>query len=157
MRRSAAAATLAVLLAACGGGSEAPAPAGGLALDPVPYVLTLPADAGVRLSVVPADAAYAAEVEAAGGTAVAEIVFRTDAGESLHFGWVYRFPADAFDLLRRPESPPRYGEELRREDGGVLAWWGPLDMPFDPASADGRDWAALSESLRDPQRYAPAA
>ena len=151
-----------LVLAGCGaggGGDATPTPGGtGLDLDPVPYTMVVPPDLLDRLAVVPiADEAFLAEAIAAGATAAVEVTYDPVEGDPIHFMNAYRFPAAAFDATITPDAPPPFGEEIRREGGEVLAVWGPLDMPFEMGSQDAEAWSTLTELIRDPATFVPAA
>lgn len=155
-------AALALALAACGGsggGAATPTPAAvGLDLDPVPYTFVVPDGLLDRLGTGPfTDEAFLAEATAAGATATLEVTYRPSEGGPIHFMNVYLFPEAAFDATITPDAPPPFGEEVRREDGLVLAVWGPLDMPFEMGSQDAEDWAALADLIRDPANFVPTA
>jgi hypothetical protein len=151
-----------LVLAACGatdGGGTSPTPAApGLDLDPVPYTVTFPSELLDRLATGPfADEAFLAEATAAGATATVEVTYRPLEGDPIHFMNVYLFPEAAFDATITPDAPPPFGEEIRREDGQVLAVWGPLDMPFEMGSQDAENWSALTDVIRDPANFVPVA
>ena len=153
---------LVLLLAACGaigdGGSAPTTVPSGLDLDPVPYVMTVPPGLLERLATGPfTDAAFLAQATAAGATATLEVTYRPLEGDPVHFMNVYVFPESAFDATLTPDAPPPFGEEIRREGGGVLAVWGPLDLPFAVGSEDAANWSALTELMRDPATFVPDA
>lgn len=153
------------LLSACGGDggrAESPGPSGsagtvGVSLDPVPYELLVPGDIADRLTVTSLeDQAFLDEVLSAGATAAVEVRFAPSEGDPITYMTAYLFPEAAFDAAQRPDSPPPYGVEVRREGGNVLSVRGPFDMPFDPDSEDGRAWSALFSVIGSPDSYRAA-
>lgn len=151
-----------VLLAACGdNGGEAASPTptlpGGtvaVPLDPVPYDLIVPEELASRLSTGPLeDQAFLEDVVAAGATSSVEVRFAPSEGAPITFMTAYVFPEAAFDAAQSPDSPPPYGEEVRREGGQVFSVRGPFDMPFDPNSEDGRAWGDLFALIYSPDSY----
>lgn len=164
-------ATILVLVlgvSACGGtgdgdGATTPTPslpAGSVAVDlaPIPMELIAPSDLAARLTVGPMeDATYLAEAQAAGAIAVVEVLFATDDGQQVHFMNAYWFAETDFDAAWRPDEPPRFGVATVRSGGFVLGIWGPLDMPFDPASPDGEAWVALDQLTQLSASYRPTA
>jgi hypothetical protein len=162
IRMFGAGAAFVLVLAGCGAGGgdgSTPTPgATGLGLDPVPYTMVVPAELLDRLATAPiADEAFLAEATAAGATATVEVTYDPVEGDPIHFMNVYRFSEAAFDATITPDSPPPFGEEIRREDGEVLAVWGPLDMPFAMGSEDAEAWSTLTELIRDPATFVPEA
>lgn len=152
---------LVLVLAACGqatpDGGASPTP-DRLGLDPVPYAMTVPADLLERLSTSPiTDEAFLAEATAAGATATVTVTYDPVEGDPIHFMNAYLFPEAAFDATITPDSPPPFGEEIRREGGNVLAVWGPLDMPFEEGSEDAEAWSTLTELIRSPETFIPTA
>lgn len=161
MRRFGAGAALVLVLAACGSGGDGSTPTPGasaLGLDPVPYTMAVPAELLDRLATAPiTDESFLAEATAAGATATVEVTYDPVEGDPIHFMNAYLFPEAAFDATIVPDAPPPFGEEIRREGGDVLAVWGPLDMPFEMGSEDADAWSTLTELIRDPATFTPAA
>jgi hypothetical protein len=161
VRMFGAGAVFVLVLAGCGaaGGGPTPTPgATGLGLDPVPYAMAVPAELLDRLATTPiSDAAFLAEATAAGATAAVEVTYDPVEGDPIHFMNAYLFGEAAFDATITPDAPPPFGVEIRREGGDVLAVWGPLDMPFGVGSEDAEAWSTLTELIRDPATFVPAA
>lgn len=141
-------------VAAC---ASSPEPAAGdvlVRLDPVPYVLEVPASLGERLSTRPLqDEAFAAQAQADGALGAVELVFAADDGTAITFLVAYGFSDDDYDRLQVPDAPPPYGDEIARRDGIVLSVAGPFDMPFDPTTPDAQAWSSLFPITRDSSAY----
>lgn len=143
-------AVLAVVVAA--GCSPPPQPT--LALEPVPFAMTVPPGILPRLSTGPIEGPFGEQVRKAGALASTTVYYTpVGEGEKVIFMTVYWFPADQFDALQSPDQPPLFGQEVLRVGGNVLSVAGPLDAIFAPDTPDGRDLTALYGVIYLPQTY----
>lgn len=138
-----------VSLAACSGQPKAVLP-----LDPVPFTLTTAEAILPRLSTGPIEGPFGGEVQKAGALASATLYYSPlEQGEKVIFMTAYWFPADQFDLLKNPDSPPLFGFEVLRQDGKVLSVAGPVDAIFAPDTPDGKNLLELYGAIYLPETY----
>lgn len=145
----AAASLFAAMLCSC-----APARDAALSLAPVPYDMLVPAEILPRLSCGPIEGPFAGEVQSAGALASVTVHYTpVEHGDRVILLSAYLFPAERYDQLQSPNSPPPFGSEVRRADGKVLSIAGPVDAIFAPDTPDGRNLAALAAALYLPESY----
>lgn len=138
-----------VSLAACSGQPKAVLP-----LDPVPFTLKTAEAILPRLSTGPIEGPFGGEVQKAGALASATLYYSPlEQGEKVIFMTAYWFPADQFDLLQNPDSPPLFGFEVLRQDGKVLSVAGPVDAIFAPDTPDGKNLLELYGAIYLPETY----
>lgn len=126
---------------------------GRLSLAPVPYELALPQEINSHLSTGQATEPFAEEVKQAGAAASTLVYYQPAGGEKTILMAVYYFPAGRFDAARKPDEPPRFGQEVIRKDGMVLSIAGPHDTIYDPDTADGQNITKASELIYSPESY----
>lgn len=109
----------------------------------IPYAWQVPEDLVARLAAEPltdSDGEFAATIFEAGGTSAATVTYAPLTGDAPSILMtVFWFPAAEFDRTQNPNEPPRFGVEVLRTNGQVLAVAGPTDAIY-----DGEDGAAIS-------------
>ena len=147
-----------VLVAACAAAptptsSPSPTPSASealLTLSPVPLTLTVPLSLDENAWVAPLNGDY---VDALAADAAVQVQYRTDGDGEPMAGNLFWFTIDRFTTVMASEEAPK-GIEVGLADGHVLFVQPALDMPFDPATSDGKAYGALVERVRDFRWYA---
>ncbi len=127
-----------------------------LPLSPVPYLMKVDAGLVTHLTVESPSNDFAKSATKAGAKAQAIIYYTPSTGSKVIFMSVYLFPAKTFDRLKNPNEPPAYGQEIIRRNDEVLSIAGPNDSIFDPKTIDGKNIAALYETITKPATSSPA-
>lgn len=127
----------------------------GLSLKPVPYALSMPETITSHLSTGETTGPFTKEVREAGATASTLVYYQPENGEKTILMAVYYFPADKFDAAKKPDEPPRFGDEVIRKDGMVLSIAGPHDTIYEPDTPDGKNVIRASELMYEAQTYLP--
>lgn len=147
-----------VLLAACAAAptptsSPSPTPSASealLTLSPVPLTLSVPLALDEQAWVAPLTGDY---IDGLGADAAVQVQYRTGNEPEPMAGNLLWFGIERFTALMATEDAPK-GIEVGLADGHVLFVQPALDMPFDPASADGKAYGTLVERVRDFRWYA---
>ena len=126
-----------------------------LAMPGIPYAWQVPENLLKRLAAEPlteTDGEFAASIFEAGGTSAATVTYApiTGAAPSILMS-VFWFPAADFDRAQNPNEPPRFGVEVLRTNGQVLAVAGPTDAMYD--GEDGAAITTLYKLMYDPNNW----
>ncbi len=125
-----------------------------LQLQPVPFVMKVPAGVLPRLATGPIEGPFGDQVRAAGALASTTVYYNPlEQGEKVIFMTAYWFPAGQFDALQSPNQPPLFGSEVLRKDGNVLSVAGPVDAIFAPDTPDGQNLTQLYGVIYLPDTY----
>ena len=127
--------------------------AGMVNLDPVPFSFHPPMGLESQLSVEPMTGQWADEAEAAGMESAVTVTYTPDEGQPVVLMGVYYMPETVFDAAINPNEPPKYGTEVLRANGHVLAVAGPQDSMYDPSSSDGKNIGLLNEAIYKAENY----
>jgi hypothetical protein len=127
--------------------------AGMVNLDPVPYSFHTPMGLESQLSVEPMTGQWADEAVAAGMESAVTVTYTPDEGQPAVLMGVYYMPETVFDAAVNPNEPPKYGTEVIRANGHVLAVAGPQDSMYDPSSSDGKNIGLLNEAIYKAENY----
>ena len=126
-----------------------------VALAPIPYGFVVPQEIAAHLSTGPLTGSWADQVNAAGARAAVAVYYQPDTGDKTILFSAYYFDADRWDAAQKSGEPPPFGQPVFRGDGRVLSMAGPLDMMFDPDTADGKNVIAATRLLEDPASFQP--
>lgn len=94
------------------------------------------------------DGIYEQEVFAAGAISAATVYYKhTQTNEKHILMGLYLFPENKFDAAANPNEPPRFGQEVIRQNGMVFSVAGPQDSMFEPDTLDGKNIIKLYEAM----------
>lgn len=121
-----------------------------MALSPVPLTLSLPPALAEKAWVAPLTGPYVTSLAPAAAVQLQYLNGTSDEPMIANLMWFTNARYTA--LMATPDAPK--GIELGLQGDHVFFVQPALDMPFDPASTDGKDYGALVERARDFRWYA---
>lgn len=91
---------------------------------------------------------YEQEVFEAGAISAATVYYEHTQTKVKHILMgLYLFPEDKFDAAANPDEPPRFGQEVIRQNGTVFSVAGPQDSMFEPETLDGKNVIRLYDAM----------
>ena len=154
-RTSGALLAMVVLLTGCGTTEQATpsahpvAATAYLTLSPVPLMLSVPARLADKAWVAPLTGDY---IESLAPSAAVQVQFLTGSEVAPMIANLMWFTDVRYEELMATADAPK-GIRMGVQDGFVLFVQPALDMPFDPASQQGKDYGALVERARSFSSY----
>lgn len=121
-----------------------------MTLSPVPFTLSIPAPLAEFAWVAPLTGP---DITALGASAAIQVQYRNGTADEPVIANLLWFTNRRYTSLMATPNAPK-GIEIGLQGDHVLLVQPALDMPFDPASQDGKRYGALVERARDFRAYA---